>query len=136
MRKSSRLNEAMDDSVEEITYHQPPPTQQRTAYALEQLTAEVERLFPETTVELGGFDGRGTALDALFLTSTEEEGVELLNLLEHIRADGRVARVVGAIGAVLVQIHSNPRTQDSREPFDLNDLWLILAEENEEAESW
>ena len=51
-------------------------------------------------------------------------------------ADGRVARVVGAIGAVLVQIHSNPRTQDSREPFDLNDLWLILAEENEEAESW
>lgn len=133
MRKSSRLSTAMDDSVEEITYRQPPQTRQRTAYALEQLTAEVERLFPETTVELSGFDGRGTALDALFLTSTEEEGVELLNLLEHIRADERVSCVVGAIGAVLVQIRSNPRTQDSREPFGLNDLWLIFAEE---AGSW
>lgn len=121
----------MDPTIPETTQPVAASNHPRVAYALQTLVAEVHHLFPETPVEYSNVDGRNTALDATFdltvLDSTDRQGFR--DLLRLITSDERVAEVLTDEDQVLVSIRSNPRTQDSRETFSLNDAWMVMHDD-------
>lgn len=106
----------------------------RLAYALVTLINEVKGLFPEVTYSALGYDGRNTALGVDFDTPTEQAGLpDLLNL---IASDPRVRSVTRqSSSSTVVFLRSDPRTQDSRDPFDLNRAWLVLSEDEQSDDS-
>lgn len=108
----------------------PTGNQPRVCYALKTLIAEVSALFPETTVETGDVDGRNTALSATF-TTDNADFLLLMDVLDL--TDPRVESVAvdDQTKSTKVKMRSNPRTQDSREPFGIGEAWLILAGDDE-----
>lgn len=128
---STAAPEPMDPSARETTTPVPSSNHPRVAYALQTLVAEVRHLFPETPVEYSNVDGRNTSLDATFdLTVLDSEDRSAFrDLMRLTTSDERVAEVLTEDDQVLVSIRSNPRTQDSREPFGLNDAWLVMHED-------
>lgn len=127
----------MDPSVREESVGTPTVNTRRVCYAAKTLVAEVEALFPETPVEYSNHDGRNTALDVSFdLTVLDSEDaasfLTLMSLLDDPahNDDPRIREVVVEDGAVLVGFKSDPRTQDSRDPFGLADALSVLNAED------
>lgn len=137
--KPAKAPEPMDDSVREHAVGTAPTNQRRVCWAIKTLVDEVHALFPETTVEYGDYDGRNTALSVAFdLTPlpAEDAQIDLSNLLDILGTDERVSRVVRSDVEVGVSMRSNPRTQDSREPFGLADAYLILSGDDDDEPGW
>jgi hypothetical protein len=145
MSKKNDKTEApapMDPSVREESVGTPAVNASRPCWAAKTLVAEVNALFPETPVEYSNPDGRNTMLDVMFdLTTLDPNDVydltTLLNLLDDpaYNVDPRIDSVIAGgqqhAGQVLVAFKSNPRTQDSRDPFGLADALEVLAERDE-----
>lgn len=137
-----KMPEPMDAGIPEVSGNLPAPAlpNARVAYALQTLEAEVEHLFPEVPKEHASVDGRNTALEVVFDTTSldnEERGV-FVTLLDCIEHDPRVKSLTfdAETGGFSLLLHSNARTQDSRDPFNLNEAYLILIEaQNEGARS-
>lgn len=128
----------MDPTAREATVGAPAANNARVCYAAKTLVAEVEALFPETPVEYSNYDGRNTALDVTFdLTTLDEEDratfIALFTLFDF-DADPRVDMVIPAHedAALLVSFKSNAQTQDSRDPFGLDEAWSALTD----SEAW
>jgi hypothetical protein len=132
MSKSEK-NQPMDSTAREVLIPVEFTNNTRVCWAAKTLVAEVEELFPETPVEYSNYDGRNTALDVAFdLTTLDREDSEMLStLLIVVRGESRVREVVADYDTqqVLVGFKSDPRTQDSREPFGLGDALLVLDED-------
>lgn len=128
----SKTPAPMDPEAVETATPTPMSNNQRVCYALETLVAEAQQSFPGLSVEYSAFDGRNTALAATFdLTSVHEPEPSMLrDGLGLVVGDPRVADVVADESAVTVTMHSNPRTQDSREPFNLADAMFVLGGES------
>ena len=126
--KSRDKTTPMDPSARERAIGTQAQNHPRPCWAMKTLIAEVMDLFPETTYEESGYDGRNTALDVVF---DVHECPDLARLLECVRTDDRVVDVDydqhGQM--VLVAFRAQPRMQDSREPFGLADAWSILIDE-------
>lgn len=111
----------------------------RVAHALSKLVGEARQLFPETPYEFSGADGRNTLLCVTFDLSAldPEEVAEFFELLTTVTGDSRVAEVIAVPQSELespslfVRLHSNPRTQDSRDSFDLDDIYVALTDDHE-----
>lgn len=133
--------ESMDPSIREGRVGTPQANTERPCWAISTLNEEVWALFPETPVEYSDVNGRNTALSVTYdctALDVETDRIDLPNLLALIRDDARVDQVLISkddekvnIDYVLVQMRSNPRTQDNREPFGLADALLIMAEADE-----
>lgn len=113
-----------------------PESRQRNAYALTTLIGEVQKLFPETKSQVGGYDGRNTALEVTFKHKDKDEFADLAILLPLVKVDHRVAEVIVTEDKdeVLVQLHSNPRIQDLRDTFFLADAWIVLVASEDESQ--
>lgn len=124
----SDKREPMDATTRERLVGQPKTNRERNAYALDVLIEEVLALFPETTYEVSGRDGRNTALHVQFYAEDEDLWT-LLGLLDN---DPRIEEVLfeESDRLVLVALRPNLRTQDSRDPFGLDDAYLTLTEED------
>lgn len=122
----------MDPTTREQLVGEVAVTRERVCYAGKTLVKEFHELFPETPVEYGGYDGRNTALDVAFDLTVLDIPAErdlATALLELCRTDNRVDSVVASDeGQVLVAFHSNPRTQDLRDPFGIAEAFDILVE--------
>lgn len=129
MSKKTETSTPMDDSVIERPQGEAKTNRSRNAHGLAVLIKEVLDLFPETPYETSGMDGRNTALDVSFdFTGLDsQDRVDAISLL-LVLTDDRIRAVDAEDGLVLVQFHSNPRIQDSREPFGLDDAWIVLTE--------
>lgn len=105
----------------------------RIAWALKQLVAEVEALFPETAVTYGNEDKRNTSLSATFVC-TDPTLADLLGLLDDpaYNEDRRIESVTaqqaeGEPEEVTVTLLASARTQDSRTPYGLADAYEVLV---------
>ena len=116
----------MDPQAEEVQRAVAALPRVRVAYALETLIDEVTSLFPETTYDIIDRNGRGTGVSASFSTHECDGLKDLLLLIEDPRIEGVVYDHREAIA--FVAVWNNPRTMDSREPFNLADAWLVLSE--------
>lgn len=127
----SKERKEMDPSAREVSVPEVHVNNQRLAYALETLIAEVMELFPETLHEVSNYNGRNVALDVRF--HSEDDFDDLSTLLRLVADDARVAEVLvdEDDSYVLVALRPNPRTQDLRDPFNLGDALLVLAENEE-----
>jgi hypothetical protein len=125
--------EPMDDSIKEAREGTPFANAPRQCWAMKTLISEVHSLFPETPYEVSNIDGRNTALDVKFdLTVLDEQaGADLRTLLVSLDGDERVDETFWEEDMVLVSFQSNPRTQDSREPFDLSGAYAVLIEDDD-----
>ena len=96
--------------------------------AMETLIGEVAELFPETTYEIAGIDGRNTALEVVFDISMldTEDRERLLGVLMLTVHDPRVEEVLHDSDSVVVAFLSNPRLQDLRDTFDLSGAYGVL----------
>lgn len=134
MSKPDPKTEPMDAKIKEVQNPTPATNNQRVCWALKTLVAEFLELFPETPVEYSNYDGRNTALDATFdmtvMSGTDDE-LMATALLRLLVSDERVATVLAEDSAMLVGVRPGPRTQDSREPFNLNDAFMVLIEADE-----
>lgn len=119
----------MDTATRELAVGTPAVNAPRICLAAKTLIREVHALFPETPVETSNIDGRNTALDVMFdLTALDDSDNALLStILTMTETDERVAEVVLDNGSALVSFKSNPRTQDSREEFNLAGAFEILT---------
>lgn len=131
----------MDDGAPESKTATPTTNSPRTCWAVKTLVAEFQNLFPETTVEYSNHDGRNTALSVTFdLTAIpEDERTDAALLMELLNdpaynEDRRIEYVLIEDEQALVTMRSNPRTQDSREPFGLSEAYEVLAGEDDETE--
>lgn len=131
---SKDASQPMDPTAREEAVATPATNAKRVCHAAKTLVAEVDALFPETTVEVSNFNGRNTALDVSFdLTSLDSEDASLLTrLISLTEDDNRVASVLVEDGQVLVAFHNNPRTHDSRESFDLLSAHTVLTARDED----
>lgn len=127
----------MDASISEARVGTPSTNNQRPCWAIKTLNEEVWSLFPETPVEYSNFNGRNTALDVTYdLTAIPEDERALAGkVIALLAGDARVADVVLVDDSVLISMHPNPRTQDSREPFGLANAHAILTS-GEDDEGW
>lgn len=133
-KTESKSGEPMDKKAKEILRPVALPNVTRNCWALETLVREMLDLFPETGVAFGNYDGRNTALDAVFdLSMLDPEDRDLAAaLLQMLTVDHRVDDAVYEESEALatVSIKSGPRTQDLRDPFGLADAFdVITAEE-------
>jgi len=126
--KSRDKTTPMDPSARERVTGIQAQNHPRLCWAMKTLIAEVKDLFPETTYEESGYDGRNTALNVTF---DVHECPDLVRLLECVKTDDRVVDVVHdeQEQSVLVAFRAQPRMQDSREPFGLTDAWSILIDD-------
>jgi hypothetical protein len=126
--------DVMDPSIRENPVGKMAVNAGRACWAAKTLVAEVLELFPETPVEYSNPDGRNTALDVSFDTTVHDtlDGELLATVLDLSRSDSRIKDIDGEDGQVIVSFKSNPRTQDSREPFGLGDALLVLDEEQDQ----
>lgn len=131
--KTDKTAQPMDAGAEEISNPVMATNTQRTAHGVKTLIAEVLELFPETPYEVSGYDGRNTALDVTFDLSNLDEGEQrqFMDLLSLVKSDIRVRGVITEEDSVLVEFRRSPRTQDSRDPFNLADAWSVLTESEE-----
>jgi hypothetical protein len=134
-RTTSKKTEAkapqpMDPGAPEVRTPTASTNRRRDCWAIKTLVAEFLALFPETPYETDGYDGRNTALHAQFDLSVldQPERDTATALLELVETDERVAEVLAEDDYVMVLMHSNPRTQDSRNSFGLGDAYLVLTE--------
>lgn len=126
--KSNEKSEPMDASAPEVAVGTPATNHKRVVGAAKTLIAEVGLLFPGVTYEVTNYDGRNAAHDVQFLMSDDE--IELADLLMLVKDDERVHEVIDdGEGVVLVSIVMNPRTQDIRDPFNLDKAWDVLTED-------
>ena len=139
-RNSTKKNEPktpepMDVTVTEAKVGTPSGNSQRVCHAAKTLVGEVREMFPETPAEYSNYDGRNTALDVTFdltaLDSQDKSDFIALMTLFDFDGDPRVSEVLAEDGALLVSFNSNPRTQDSREPFGLVDAMSIISGRDE-----
>lgn len=123
----------MDDGIRERSVGEARPNNQRQCWAIKTLVVETHTLFPETPVEYGDYDGRNTALSVTFDCSMLDETEQVLftDLLRILDTDERVKDTEVGSDQVYVLMHSNPRTQDSREPFGLDDALSILSDDED-----
>lgn len=128
MSKAVEKGQPMDPSIREESTGTVHVNNPRVCWAAKTLVIEVEELFPETPVEFGIRDLRNTALSVTFdLTSQHGPDRDMLTaLLELVDTDARVAEVVIEEDSAFVRFHSNPRIQDSRDPFGLADALDVL----------
>lgn len=127
----SKSNEPMDVTFAEDKNPTPKQNQPRVCWAAKTLIAEVLALFPETPVETSNIDGRNTALDVSFDMTVldHEDRVTFTGLMIAMSEDERIWDITTEDDSVLVSFKSNPRTQDSREPFGLDAAYLVLVGE-------
>lgn len=129
-----KIPEPMDATApERQSSGEAPVSRQRPCWAVATLVAEVSDLFPETSHEVGGYNGRDVGLKVTF-TSTEEGLEELLTLAV---SDARVDFVHHHVqeGHVDVVFHNRPRIYDLREKFGLAEAWSILEDTIDSGES-
>lgn len=119
----------MDSAVREALVGTPATNNARKCYAMETLISEVAELFPETTYEIAGIDGRNTALEVVFDISMldTEDRERLLGVLMLTVHDPRVEEVLHDSDSVVVAFLSNPRLQDLRDTFDLSGAYGVLV---------
>lgn len=124
----STTPEPMDPGARETATPVATTNRRRNAYALDTLVGEVDTLYPDIPIEVSNVDGRGTALDVQFALTEEHSG--LMDLLRLVQSDNRVKEVLVEEDdmLVLVSFRSDPRTQDSREPFHLADAIDVLID--------
>lgn len=127
--------EPMDDSIKEAREGTPFTNAPRQCWAMKTLINEVHSLFPETPYEVSNIDGRNTALDVTFdLTVLEDVDhatmIALLTLFD-LAEEPRIEQIISEDESILVSFKSNPRTQDSREPFGLVEAYAVLVEEDD-----
>lgn len=129
-KKSDETPQPMGQGVVKVDKPVPGVNRQRPCYALVTLVDEVVDLFPEVTSTYDGVDGRGAALQGVFDATDLEPEVreDFFFLLSSLENDPRVKDVVVDGSTLILGFHSNPRTQDSREPFNLGDALLVLVE--------
>lgn len=121
----------MDDTIRENPVGITATNRQRPCWAIKQLVAEVQELFPETPYEISNYDGRNVGLGVTFDLTTLDGGDSVLfnNLMSVLDTDERVAEVITAdYDQTFVLMHGRATTQDSRESFGLADAWSILAD--------
>lgn len=126
--------EPMDPAVREAAVPVTSTNKPRDCWAIKTLVAEVTSLFPETSHETSNYDGRNTALDVTFDLSMVEPGPDLdglIDLLVLVESDERVREVIIDGSLALVSFRPGPRTQDIRDPFDLDKAWDVLCEKME-----
>lgn len=129
-KKQKEAPQEMDPSTREVKNPVMSTNQQRSCYAMTALLTELLDLFPETPYEVGGYDGRNVALEVTFDLSSVEGSESLIELLEDVEtSDARVESLLVEDQQANLRFKSNPRTQDSLEPFGLADAWLILSDE-------
>lgn len=129
----------MDDGIRERSIGEMRPNAKRQCWAIKTLVAEVHALFPETVVSYDDYDGRNTALSVTFQLdgfNTDTDADDLHNLLALLgdpahNEDQRIERVTCGDDEVCILMRSDPRTQDSREPFGLADALSVLSGEDE-----
>lgn len=119
--------EPMDPSAPEKAVGEATQTKQRTCYAAKQLMSEVLHLFPETAYEIGRYNGRNVGLDVIF-ADVEPELDDLLALAVD---DPRIGYISSVEGYVLVAFLNQPRTYDLRDPFGLDEAWMVLGDDLE-----
>lgn len=124
----------MDDGIRERSTGEVRPNRQRVAHSLTVLVTEFHEVFPETSVEYSRYDGRNTALDVTFDCSMIDtpEQIVLAQVMELVSHDPRIEYVMPGNDQYVVGLFSNPRTQDSREPFGFAGAWEALTEEDED----
>lgn len=130
----SKKRESMDAGVRELKDGVMHVNHTRSCWAIKQLVQEVEALFPETEYTVENYNERNTGLDVVFSTGDEPE---LRALLVLVADDTRVLRVEVDEDSdqVRVKFKPNPRTQDSRDSFELDEAWSILGDFDELGES-
>jgi len=124
----------MDDGIRERNVGEARPNAPRQCWAIKTLVAETAVLFPETPVEYSDYDGRNTALSVTFDLTSLPGGDSVLfnNLMAILDTDERVKEVIASdYDQAYVLMHSNPRTQDSRDPFGLDDALSILSDDED-----
>lgn len=120
---------AMDaDSVDPSLKPEEAVILARNAYALDTLVDEVTALFPTTARTFGDPNGANVALSVTF--SLDEDNEDLRRIIPLLVNDPRVSGVGVSNTEALVMVHSDARTQDSREPFDLTGLLAIVIEDD------
>lgn len=129
--KTKAAPEPMDAAIREEPVGVMASNRKRNCYALSTLVTEFRDLFPETPIETSNYTGLNVALDVTFdLTVLDNDdailATQLLGLVEN---DSRVERVVSEDTQTLVSFFASFRTQDSREPFNLGDAYMVLVEE-------
>lgn len=124
---SSDAPQMMDPDAKEVQRSVNKMPRERVAYALLTLIEEIEDLFPETTVEIVSRNGRGVGYAASFATHESPELKELILLLRDPRIEGTIHDEKEDLA--FVSFHNNPRTLDSREPYDLASALAVLRED-------
>lgn len=115
----------MDPTIREVKVGVTHVNRPRRAYALDTLIKEVESLFPETTYDVSGENGLNTSLDVTFSTKDCPGLADLLDLIEN---DPRVQSLLQVDDSTLVSFRSSLRTQDLRDPFQLDVAWTVLGD--------
>jgi hypothetical protein len=133
MRRNTKTGDTpqpMDPSAPE-TRNPTITHNKRVCYAAKTLVAEVQELFPEMPVDYADYDGRNTALTVSFdLTVLDgDERADAASLFVLVGGDLRVSSATVEEDVAMVSFTSNALTQDSREPFRINETWLILDNE-------
>ena len=110
----------------------------RQCWAIKTLVAEVHTLFPETPVQYSNVDGRNTALAVAFDATglSEDDRADFINLMQLLtdpayNDDRRIEYGIIEDEQVIISMRSDPRTQDSREPFGLTDALHVLSGEDD-----
>lgn len=143
MSKKTEETQPMDPAVREVAAEgQAMSNAPRVCYAAQTLIEEFTELFPETTYETCDVDGRNTALGVKFAIGAiqdEEERSIAKTMIRTLTVSDRVYEAAVYYNVKIgldhdvateegyVRFHSNPRTQDSREPFGLAEAYEILA---------
>lgn len=128
--KNQQRREPMDNRIQEIREPVMATNTPRVCWTLKTLVAEFTELFPETSAEYGGRDGRNTAINVTLYLGDLVEDDEMLAtaLLRLTISDPRIAYVEAEDSNVLVEVVVGPHTQDSREPFHLGEALTVLDE--------
>lgn len=136
-KKEDDAPEPMDPSIRENVVGTPHVANERTAYSLVELVAEVRALFPETSYEFDNRNGRGVALAVMF--DIDESNAPLGEVLPLVAGDYRVALVDTADSVVCVTVNNSARSMDDRTAWGLQDAYDVLYDGDEsytDEESW
>lgn len=121
----SDVPQMMDPDAVEVRNAVNMVSSQRVALSLTTLIDEVQALFPETTHEVIDFNGRKVGYSVSFATHESPGLADLILLISDPRVEGTIYDPKEELA--FVSLHNNPRSMDSRDPFNLAEAWEVLA---------
>lgn len=138
--KTPKAPEPMDPDVAEVSNTGDTsasiPMSKRLSWSLSVLVSEVAALYPEATHYVSEVTGRDVGVAVVFEgwdANHSDNEPSLPTLLGLIANDERVAEVTvdDDMGWVAVRVHANPVTMDTRDPFFLQEAYVIATTADE-----